>query len=239
MSFLIVANWKMNGSRSSLTSFTHSLNECFQSEKIKLVVCPPFTALPDKIELTPHIKIGAQNCHYEEKGAYTGEISAKMLSDLGCSYVILGHSERKLQCGETDDKIKSKAYASLAAGLHPIICIGETLLEREKEKTEEVLLKQCRDCLPHEEEYKSRYTVAYEPVWAIGQKSIPDISLITETIEIIQPHVRSQIIYGGSVNLTNVEELVHTNKLSGFLIGSASLNFYEFFDIIKKVESLL
>lgn len=239
MSFLIVANWKMNGSRSSFTSFIRSLNERFQSEKIELVICPPFTALPDNIELTPHIKTGAQNCHYEEKGAYTGEISAKMLYDLGCSYVILGHSERKLQCGETDDKIKLRAYAALAAGLHPIICIGETLLDRREKKTKEILLKQCRDYLPHEKEYKSRYTVAYEPVWAIGQKSIPDISLITQTIEIIQPYVESQIIYGGSVNFTNIEELVHTKKLSGLLIGNASLNFNEFFDITKKVENLL
>ncbi len=235
MSFLIVANWKMNGSRLSFIDFIHRLNENFQ--KTELVICPPFTALANKIK--PNISIGAQNCHHETKGAYTGEVSAEMLADLGCSYVILGHSERKLHCGETDDQIKLKVYAALEAGLHPIICIGETLLDRSEKKTKDVLLKQCTNYLPKEEKYKNKYTVAYEPVWAIGQGSIPEITLIAETIEMIRSHLQSRVIYGGSVNLKNVEELVKMQKISGLLIGSASLDFDNFYGIIKKVESLL
>ncbi|MGL9763009.1 MAG: triose-phosphate isomerase, partial [Wolbachia sp.] len=124
MSFLIVANWKMNGTRSSFVDFIGKLNGKSNEITSKLVICPPFTSFPDNIKLSNNISIGAQNCHRKKSGSYTGEISAEMLKELGCTYVILGHSERT---DETDSEIKLKSEISIELGLHPIICVGENI----------------------------------------------------------------------------------------------------------------
>jgi len=227
MSFLIIANWKMNGTRSSFVDFIGKLNK--KSDKIssQLIICPPFTSFPDRIELKSNISIGAQNCYHQKSGSYTGEVSAEMLKELGCTYVILGHSERGY---ETDNEIKLKAEMALEAGLHPIICVGEKLEDYKSGKTKEVIEYQCASRLPA----CGEYTIAYEPVWAIGTGCIPNNDSIFKTIEVMNS--KRDVIYGGSVSSKNIEDLLNIPTLSGVLIGSASLDFDHFYAIIQKVE---
>ncbi|QKX00796.1 triosephosphate isomerase [Wolbachia endosymbiont of Dipetalonema caudispina] len=233
MSFLIVANWKMNGTRSFLIDFINKLNKKSNEFSSRIVICPPFTSLPDNIKLNNNISIGAQNCHYKKYGSYTGEVSAKMLKELGCTYVILGHSER---INETDNEIKLKSEAAIKSGLHPIICIGENAEDYKSGKTKKIIEHQCKNrLLP----IYGEYTVAYEPVWAIGTGYLPSSDTLVEIIKIIKLYIgKKQIIYGGSVSSKNIESLRDTSDLSGFLIGSASLNFNHFYKIVKQVEEI-
>lgn len=220
----------MNGTRSAFVNFIRKVNEKSNEVTSKLVICPPFTAFPDNIELKNNINIGAQNCHHEKSGPYTGEISAEVLKELGCSYVILGHSERR---GETDNEIKLKAEVAIESGLHPIICVGESLNDRQNKKTKEVIERQCQNRLPTHGEY----TVAYEPIWAIGTGKIPSNDEIADVIKLCTE--RQRVIYGGSVNSENIENLLNISNLSGVLIGSASLNFDHFYKIVQQVANKL
>ncbi|WP_341820787.1 triosephosphate isomerase [Wolbachia endosymbiont (group A) of Myopa testacea] len=230
MSFLIVANWKMNGTRSSFVDFIGKLNNKNNEITSRLVICLPFTAFSDSIELSDNINIGAQNCHYKKSGSYTGEISAEMLKELGCTYVILGHSER---ANETDSEIKLKSEIAIESGLHPIICVGENSEDYKNEKTKEVIEYQCKNRLPTHGEY----TVAYEPIWAIGTGHVPNNDAIAEVIEVIKLCTgKKHITYGGSVSSENIENLLNISNLSGVLIGSASLDFDHFYKIIQQVE---
>ncbi len=227
MSFLIVANWKMNGTRSSFVDFIDKLNDKSNKITSKLVICPPFTSFPSNIELDNNIKIGAQNCHHKKSGSYTGEISAEMLKELGCSYVILGHSER---AHETDSEIKLKSETAIESGLHPIICVGENSEDYKNKKTKEVIEYQCKNRLPTHGEY----TIAYEPIWAIGTGNVPNNDAIAEVIKFCTG--KKHIIYGGSVSSENIENLLSIPNLLGVLIGSASLDFDHFYKIIQQVE---
>ncbi|CCF78156.1 triosephosphate isomerase [Wolbachia endosymbiont of Onchocerca ochengi] len=230
MSFLIVANWKMNGTRSLFVDFINKLNNKSNGITSKIVVCPPFTSLPDAIELSDNINIGAQNCHYKKYGSYTGEVSARMLKELECTYVILGHSERT---NETDSEIKLKSEIAIESGLHPIICVGENAENYKSRRTKEVIVYQCKNRLL----IHSEYTVAYEPLWAIGTGYIPSNDEIAEVIEVIKSCIgEKQVIYGGSVSLENIGSLLRISNLSGVLIGSASLDFDYFYKIIQQVE---
>ncbi|MDD9331379.1 MAG: triosephosphate isomerase [Wolbachia sp.] len=230
MSFLIVANWKMSETRSSFVDFMNRLSKKSDGITSKVVVCPPFTSFPDSIELSSNISMGAQNCHHKKYGSYTGEISSGMLRELGCTYVILGHSERS---SETDNEIKLKAEVALESGLHPIICVGEKSEDRKNGKTKEVIEHQCKDRLPSHGEY----TIAYEPIWAIGTGFIPSNDSITEVIAVIKLCAdQRHVVYGGSVNSENIENLLDILNLSGVLIGSASLDFDHFYKIVQKVE---
>ncbi|NUY39811.1 triosephosphate isomerase [Wolbachia endosymbiont of Litomosoides brasiliensis] len=230
MSFLIVANWKMNGTRSSFVNFIGKLNNKNNEITSKLVICPPFTSLSGNIELSNNINIGAQNCHHKKSGSYTGEISAEMLKELRCTYVILGHSERM---HETNGEIKLKSETAIESGLHPIICVGESLEDHEGSKTKEAIEYQCKNRLP----IHGEYTVAYEPVWAIGTGHVPSNNAIAEIIEVIQFYTsKKHVIYGGSVNSENIENLLNILNLSGVLIGSASLDFDCFYKIVQQVE---
>ncbi|WP_353276209.1 triosephosphate isomerase [Wolbachia endosymbiont (group B) of Villa cingulata] len=230
MSFLIVANWKMNGTRSSFVDFIGKLNNKSNEITSKLVICPPFTSFPSNIELNNNIKIGGQNCHHKEFGSYTGEISAGMLKELGCSYVILGHSER---AHEKDSEIKLKSKTAIESGLHPIICVGENSEDYKNKKTKEVIEYQCKNRLPTQGEY----TIAYEPIWAIGTGNVPNNDAIAEVIEIIKLCTgKKHIIYGGSVSSENIGNLLSIPNLLGVLIGSASLDFDHFYQIIQQVE---
>ncbi|WP_265033393.1 MULTISPECIES: triosephosphate isomerase [unclassified Wolbachia] len=230
MSFLIVANWKMNGMRSSFVDFIGKLNNKSNEITSKLVICPPFTSFPSSIELNNNINIGAQNCHHKKFGSYTGEISAEMLKELGCTYVILGHFER---ANEKDSEIKLKSEIAIESGLHPIICVGENSEDYKNEKTKEVIEYQCKNRLPTHGEY----TVAYEPIWAIGTGHVPNNDAIAEVIEVIKLCTgKKHITYGGSVSSENIENLLNISNLSGVLIGSASLDFDHFYKIIQQVE---
>ncbi|MGL9731713.1 MAG: triosephosphate isomerase [Wolbachia sp.] len=230
MSFLIVANWKMNGTRSSFVDFIGKLNGKSNEITSKLVICPPFTSFPDNIKLSNNISIGAQNCHRKKSGSYTGEISAEMLKELGCTYVILGHSERT---DETDSEIKLKSEIAIELGLHPIICVGENIEDYKSGKTKEEIEYQCKNLLPTHGEY----TVAYEPIWAIGTGHVPSNNVIAEVIEVIKSCTgKKHVVYGGSVSSENIENLLNISSLSGVLIGSASLDFDCFYKIVQQVE---
>ncbi|QKX02017.1 triosephosphate isomerase [Wolbachia endosymbiont of Dirofilaria (Dirofilaria) immitis] len=230
MSFLIVANWKMNGTRSSFVDFMGKLNNKSNRITSKLVICPPFTSLPDTIELNSNINIGAQNCHHKKYGSYTGEVSAKMLRELECTYVILGHSER---VNEIDSEIKLKLEIAMESGLRPIVCVGENVEDCKSGKTREVIAYQCKNRLL----VYGEYIVAYEPLWAIGTGYVPSNDKIAEVIEVIKSCVgNKQVIYGGSVNLENIGSLLSISDLSGVLIGSASLDFDYFYKILQQVE---
>lgn len=230
MSFLIVANWKMNGTRSSFVDFISKLNSKSNEIASRLVICPPFISFPDNIELSNNISIGAQNCHHKKSGSYTGEISAEMLKELGCTHVILGHSERT---NETDSEIKLKSETAIESGLHPIICVGENVEDYKGGKTKEAIEYQCKNRLPTHGEY----TVAYEPIWAIGTGHVPSNDTIAEVIEVIKSCTgKRHVIYGGSVSSENIENLLNISNLSGVLIGSASLDFDHFYKIVQQVE---
>ncbi len=222
----------MNGMRSSFVDFISKMSGKSSGITSRLVICPPFTSFPDSINLSDNLSIGAQNCHYKQSGSYTGEISVAMLKELKCTHVILGHSERT---HETDNDIKLKAEAAIESGLHPIVCVGENLADYKSGKTQEVIERQCRNRLP----ISGEYTVAYEPIWAIGTGNIPNNSSITEVIQIIKSFTDKNVIYGGSVNSENIENLLDITDLSGVLIGSASLDFDCFYHIVQQVEKKL
>lgn len=220
----------MNGTRSSFVDFIGKLNGKSNKIASRLVICPPFTSFPDNIKLSNNISVGAQNCHHKKSGSYTGEISAEMLKELGCTYVILGHSERT---NETDSEIKLKSETAIESGLHPIICVGEDAEDYKSGKTKEAIEYQCKNRLPTHGEY----TVAYEPIWAIGTGYVPGNDAIAEVIEVIKSCTgKKHVIYGGSVSSENIENLLNISSLSGVLIGSASLDFDCFYKIVQQVE---
>lgn len=220
----------MNGTRSSFVDFIGKLNGKSSEIASRLVICLPFTSFPDNIELSNNISVGAQNCHHKKSGSYTGEISAEMLKELGCTHVILGHSERT---DETDSEIKLKSETAIESGLHPIICVGEDAEDYKSGKTKEAIEYQCKNRLPTHGEY----TVAYEPIWAIGTGHVPSNGVIAEVIEVIKSCTgKKHVIYGGSVSSENIENLLNISSLSGVLIGSASLDFDCFYKIVQQVE---
>ncbi len=218
--------------------------------KVKVIFCPPFTALFHMnalLEETPHA-LGAQNVHWEPKGAYTGEIAVGMLEACGVSYVIVGHSERRHIFQELDDWINAKVTAVLKGGLTPILCVGETLQERESSHTEKILERQLRKGLkglpPGSLE---KIIIAYEPVWAIGTGVNATCEQVKQAHETIRNLLRMQesetkvhavpILYGGSVNVSNARELIATWGVDGFLIGGASLEVSSLARIIHIVEN--
>jgi triosephosphate isomerase (TIM) len=248
---LIAGNWKMHKTHLEALQLTQKLAWALSKEDtdaVEVVVCPPFTALRtvgtlidgDKLP----IGLGAQNCHPEPQGAYTGEVSAPMLAKLGCAYVIVGHSERRQQFGETDELVNRKARAALGNGMQPIVCVGETLEEREAGRTAEVVQGQVRGSLaglPGEQ--VAGLVVAYEPVWAIGTGRAATAEDAQETIALVRGTVAElagrsaadglRILYGGSVKASNAEELAAKPEIDGALVGGASLDADEFATIVK------
>lgn len=219
------------------------------SETAQVVLCPPATLIVRLAEWLAGtvVKIGGQDCHSEEYGAYTGDISAPMLMDADCAYVIVGHSERRLHHGETDSVVCKKAASAIKAGLIPIICVGETDEERSTGRAQEVVGRQVRDCLP-DGVAVSDFVLAYEPVWAIGSGKIPSDDDIAQ----MHAHILSvaakrtglantqiQVLYGGSVKPANAHALMAINGVSGVLVGGASLKAEEFCDIIKAIPALV
>jgi triosephosphate isomerase len=213
---------------------------------LDILVCPPFTALKSVYDLIKgsNIKLGAQNVHWEMKGAFTGEISPLMLKDVGCEYVIIGHSERREYFKETDDIINKKIFAALKVGLKPIVCIGEKLEERESGVTEKVLEQQITEGLKGlSNEDMENITIAYEPVWAIGtgKTATPEIANTTQSFirnkikEIFNENIaeKVRILYGGSVKADNAKALLEQEHIDGALVGGASLDAENFIKIIK------
>ena len=238
-----IANWKMYGTTSSLNSLNKLINlsKFKKYNKAKIIYFPPFTLIKDFIKKFSKTKIsvGGQNCHeIEDYGSFTGSISPKMLKDLGCKFVILGHSENRTS-GESDYDINKKIHSALNKNLKIIFCIGETLTEKRKNLTHSILKKQINRGLKGVKNFKN-ILIAYEPVWSIGTGIIPkDQELKINVIKIIKliskrTKIKLPILYGGSVNSTNISSLKNIIGISGFLVGSASQSTKKFIDIIKK-----
>ncbi len=234
-----IANWKMYGSLNSLNSI-HKVAKFFKTFKknkfIKIVYCPPSTLIRPmsrKLKKTS-IEVGAQNCHEQNTyGAFTGSINSMMLKNVGAKYIIIGHSENR-QFGETNKLINLKIKNTLKSGLKVIFCIGETLQEKRKKITNQVLSKQIKLGL-NKIKNKKNVIIAYEPVWSIGTGLIPNPSELFKTINFIKKkNKRIKVLYGGSVNPKNVHELKSISNIDGYLIGGASQNPKKFIDIIKK-----
>lgn len=245
---IIAGNWKMNCTTKEAVQLVTALKrDFFEEEKIEIVICPPFTALSgisEIIEGSP-IGLGAQNMFWEPKGAYTGEISGEMLKDLGCRYVIIGHSERRQYFGETNESVNKRLKAVLGLDLTPIICVGETKEQREKGLTEKVVEEHIKEGLKDiNSEEILNCVIAYEPVWAIGtginatpQQAQEVHSLIRNRLLVekygdsIANKIRIQ--YGGSVKSSNIKSLMDEPDIDGALVGGASLKADEFVKIVK------
>ena len=238
-----IANWKMYGTTSSLNSLNKLINlsKLKKYNKAKIIYFPPFTLIKDFIKKFSKTKIsvGGQNCHeIEDYGSFTGSISPKMLKDLGCKFVILGHSENR-NSGESDYDINKKIHSALNKNLKIIFCIGETLTEKRKKLTHSILKKQINRGLKGVKNFQN-ILIAYEPVWSIGTGVIPkDQELkinVRKIIKLISKRtkIKLPILYGGSVNSKNISSLKNIIGISGFLVGSASQSTKKFIDIIKK-----
>jgi triosephosphate isomerase (TIM) len=244
---VIAANWKMYKTPDHAREFLESLMPSASGhERDEIVLCPPFTAITAVVEAVKgtRISVGAQNMFWEKEGAYTGEISAGMLVAAGCSHVIIGHSERRQYFGETDEKVNLKLRSALAAGLRPIVCVGEVIQEREAGLTEDVLRRQCNvafreisggEAIP--------MVIAYEPVWAIGTGKTATPEMASAAHEIIRSEAaevfgigvagQMRILYGGSVKPDNVKALMAQPEIDGALVGGASLDPKSFAAIVK------
>jgi len=233
-----IANWKMFGDLRTLNSLNKVITffKKFKKKKFKIVYCPPATLICplSKILKKSQIQVGAQNCHENENhGPHTGHMNSKMLKGVGATYVILGHSENRLS-GENDKLVNLKINSAVKSGLKIIFCIGETLSEKRKKITKQVLNKQIDKGL-NKIKNKKAILIAYEPVWAIGSGLIPRKNELFETISFIKSKVKgAKVLYGGSVNSKNINSLKDINNIDGFLIGGASQIPNNFIDIIKK-----
>jgi triosephosphate isomerase (TIM) len=226
---LIVANWKMNMDVKSSVSFIDKFKPLIKNSKADIVICPPFTLLNTVNEMIKNtsIKLGAQDIHFEEEGAFTGEVSASMLKDF-CEYVITGHSERRHFFNETDELINKKIKTALENNLKPILCIGETLEQRENNKTMKIIENQLKTCLKN---IKEAVVIAYEPVWAIGTGKNATPGQAEEVHKFIRSLYDVRIIYGGSMKPENSKELLSMPNIDGGLVGGASLDAKSFAEI--------
>jgi triosephosphate isomerase len=244
---IVAGNWKMNTTLAEATVLAGAVREPLSAlTAVDSVLCPPFVwlgAVRDVLRGSS-VGLGAQNCHYELKGAFTGEVAPPMLADLGCSHVIVGHSERRALFGETDDSVAKKLRAAQAHGLVPIVCVGERLDEREAGRTNEVVGRQVRAALVGlSGDAVGTLVVAYEPIWAIGTGRAATADQANETIGFIRASVRPllgsgaadalRIQYGGSVTPANAAELFAQPEIDGALVGGASLKAQDFVAICQ------
>ena len=245
---MIAGNWKMNTTVAEATALVKEmLPELEQIDNVDKVICPPFVSLAAVKELLKGspVKLGAQNLYFEEKGAYTGEVSPLMLAEL-CQLVIIGHSERRQYFKETVELVDKKVQAALKVGLKPILCIGETLKENESGQTEAVLTRQLG--LTSSQAYSAGLVLAYEPIWAIGTGKAASGEQANQTIGFIRQHVSKQhgqeiaqavrILYGGSVTADNIAEFIKQPEIDGALVGGASLKASQFSSIVEQTSSL-
>lgn len=243
---IIAGNWKMNMTPSEAKTLIAELKPLVANAKCDVVVCPPYVTIPTVAELIKgsNIRLGAQNCHYEAKGAYTGEISLGMLKELGVEYVIIGHSERRQYFAETDESVNKKVVATLAAGLTPIMCCGETLAQRENGETDAFVASQIVNGLKGMTAVDVvKIVVAYEPIWAIGTGKTATSGEANATIGVIRKALVNlfgteaaeavRIQYGGSMNAKNATELMGMPEIDGGLIGGAALKAEDFSKVVN------
>jgi triosephosphate isomerase len=241
---ILAANWKMHKTVGEATSFLDAFLPRVEKSGPEVVICPPYTALPAAVEACAAgpVRVAAQNMHESESGAFTGEVSAAMLVDIGVQGVILGHSERRQMFGETDEALAKKVPAALAAGLEPILCCGETEAQRDADETGDVLTRQIEaDLAEVEDDRLAEVVIAYEPIWAIGTGRTATAEQAQEAIALIRGRVaaldagaaeRVRILYGGSVKPGNAEELIGQPDVDGALVGGASLEAADFAAIV-------
>ena len=218
---LIAGNWKMFKGPVEAGEFCRALRAAQLPEDVDVVVCPPFVSLAAATQALADTEIGvfAQNCHWEAEGAYTGEVSAGMLLEVGAYGTLVGHSERRQYFGETDETVAKRVRAALEAGLHVIACVGETLAERETGETEAVLRRQLAVLEPDE-----NLVIAYEPVWAIGTGKSATPDMARQAHEIVRSAIDVPVLYGGSVKPENAAELLSQPGVDGALVGGAALD---------------
>ncbi len=248
---LIVGNWKMNKTASEAVAFVQELEQQVRVPKgVEVVLAPPFTSLPavrQALTGAQPFRLAAQDVHWEDRGAFTGEVAPPMLRDLGCDYVILGHSERRQHFGEEDEHVNRKVSAALRHQLLPILCLGETLEQRERNQTDEVVTRQLTRGLEGLGTTEvAKVTVAYEPVWAIGTGRAATLTQAEEVHGLLQGllaklageaggHVR--VLYGGSVTPDNAGELLGSRLIHGALVGGACLKADSFAKIVASAGS--
>lgn len=243
---VIAGNWKMNKNPEEAKALLAEVAPLVEDAACEVVACVPFIDLPAAVEAAKgtNIKIGAQNCHWEESGAFTGEIAANMLTSIGVSYVIIGHSERRTYFGETDQTVNQRVRAALDAGLSVILCVGETLEQREQGITEELVALQTKIALLGvTKEELTRVIIAYEPIWAIGTGRTATSAQAGEVCRVIRSVIAAlydkqtadafTIQYGGSMNAKNAAELLAQGDVDGGLIGGASLKAADFAEIVR------
>lgn len=243
---IIAGNWKMNKTPEEAASMVKELAPLVKDSDIDIVLCAPFVSLQATLDAAAgtNIKVGAQNMHWEENGAYTGEVSPTMLNALGVEYVIIGHSERREYFAETDETVNKKVHSALAHGLKPIICVGETLEQREEGITQELVQGQTEAALKGlSADDVKKCVIAYEPIWAIGTGKTATsedannvISYIRSTVKKVYGEEAANAIriqYGGSMKPENAAELMAMSDIDGGLVGGASLKAEDFANIIN------
>ena len=243
----IVGNWKMHGTRSMLSEARAIDRAAERLIKAEVAIAPPFTLIHAARKEAGLMGIGAQDCHAAEGGAHTGDVSAALLKDAGADFVIVGHSERRADHGESDADVKAKAESALAVGLSVIVCVGETEAQRDAGEAEAVVAAQLEGSLPRGENAAEKVSVAYEPVWAIGTGRTPTLGDVGAMHRSIRERVVAiygeagaavRILYGGSVKPENAAELLAADEVGGALVGGASLTAESFLGIIVAAAEL-
>ena len=237
---LVAGNWKMNGLKQAVYEITR-LNELINvnGATCDVLICPPFTLIGHLNSLSaPNVAIGAQDCHMNMSGAHTGDISAEMLNELGCGYIIVGHSERRADHGESSETVNAKAVAAQNVGATAIICVGETIEQREAGEALDVVTTQLKASIP-DSATTDNTIIAYEPVWAIGTgktATISDIEHVHESLK--ERYPIKHLLYGGSVKVENAKEILEANEVDGLLIGTTSWDVEKFKEIFLGVAML-
>jgi len=244
---VMAGNWKMYKTAAETTRFFEQFRDLVErSEHCEIVICPPYLSLPAAVAATQgsRIGIGAQNLFWAKEGAYTGEVSGPMIKSAGASHVIIGHSERRQYFGETNETVLKKTLAALEAGLIPIVCVGETLEQREAGRTESVIVDHCQGCTSGlTADQFGKVLIAYEPVWAIGTGKTATPEIAADAHRVVRNHVRGvygqsaadqlRILYGGSVKPDNIKNLMAQPEIDGALVGGASLDPISFASIVN------
>ncbi|WP_024621707.1 triose-phosphate isomerase [Metaclostridioides mangenotii] len=241
---IIAGNWKMNKTIKEALEFVSDIKGKTNAE-VDAVICAPFTLLKDLKESTKgtDIKIAAQNMHFEDNGAFTGEVSPLMLKELNIDYVVIGHSERRQYFNETDETVNKKVLKALETGINPIVCVGETLEQRESDNTKKVVEVQVKEALKEVKDSDlSKVVVAYEPIWAIGTGKTATAEQANDVISYIREVIKSlygdlsqelRIQYGGSVKPSNVKEIMGQSDIDGALVGGASLASKDYLELVN------
>ena len=242
---IIAGNWKMHKTIAEALEFVNEVKDRVNNDKVEAVICAPFLQLKDLKEATKgtKIKVGAQNMHFETSGAFTGEVSAEMLQEIGMDYVIIGHSERRQYFNETDETVNKKVLKALEVGIDPILCVGETLEEREAGNTKDVCKVQVEKALENvSKEDLAKVVIAYEPLWAIGtgktatsEDANDVIAYIREVVANLYGELANEvrIQYGGSVKPSNVAEIMNQSDIDGALVGGASLEANDYVELVN------